>query len=140
MLISYHIDANAILGIAMKNSRAATFTAAWKELHKKFSTTGVAPSTWILDNETSSELQNAIEKSQVQYQLVPPHTHRANTAERAIQTFKNHFKSGLASLDPDFPVAEWDRLLDQAFLTLNQLRTATANPRLSAYAYLFGKF
>ena len=140
VLIGYHTDANAILGIAMKNRRAATITAAWKELHKKISTTGVAPSTWILDNETSGELQNAMEKSQVQYQLAPPHTHRANTAERAIQTFKNHFKSGLASLDPDFPVAEWDRLLDQAFLSLNLLRTATANRRLSAYAYLFGQF
>ena len=46
----------------------------------------------------------------------------------------------MASLDPDFPVAEWDRLLDQAFLTLNLLRKATVNPRLSAYAYLFGQF
>ena len=56
-------------------------------------------------------------KNPVQYQLVPPHTHRANAAEGAIQTFKNHFKSGLASLHPDFPVAEWDRLLDQAFIS-----------------------
>ena len=74
------------------------------------------------------------------FQLVPPHTHRANAAERAIQTFNNHFKAGLASLDPDFPVAEWDRLLEQAFLTLNLLRSARVNPSLSAYAYLFENF
>ena len=41
--------------------------------------------------------------------------HRANAAERAIQTFKNNLKAGLASVDPAFPVAEWDRLLQQAF-------------------------
>ena len=35
---------------------------------------------------------------------------------------------------------EWDRLLDQAFLTLNLLQTARANPSLSAYTYLFGDF
>ena len=35
---------------------------------------------------------------------------------------------------------EWDRLLDQAFLTLNLLRTSRNNPNLSAYAYLFGNF
>ena len=79
-------------------------------------------------------------KHNAQFQLVPPHNHRTNLAERAIQTFKNHFKAGLSSLHPDFPIAEWDRLLPQAFLTLNLLRQATANPNLSAYAYLFGNF
>ena len=43
-------------------------------------------------------------------------------------------------MDPDYPVAEWDRLLDQAFLTLNLLRTARINPSLSAHTYLFGNF
>ena len=74
------------------------------------------------------------------YQLVPPHNHRANAAERGIQSFQNHFKVGLASLDPNFPIAEWDHLLTQAFLTLNLLRTANSNPRLSAHAYLFRQF
>jgi hypothetical protein len=31
----------------------------------------------------------------INYQLVPPHMHRRNAAERAIRTFKNHFISGL---------------------------------------------
>ena len=75
-------------------------------------------------------------KSKTFFQLVPPHTHRANVAERAIQTFKSHFTVGLASLDPAFPIAEWDRLLEQAFITLNLLLTARSNPKLSSYAYL----
>ena len=94
----------------------------------------------MLDNETSQELKNAMIKYKTDYQLVPPHTHRANSTERAIQTFKSHFIAGLCSLDPNFPINEWDRLLHQAFLTLNLLRTARANPALSAYAYLFGNF
>ena len=52
----------------------------------------------------------------------------------------NTYKSALASLDPDFPIAEWDRLLEQALLALNLLRPSNANPRLSAYASLFGQF
>ena len=76
----------------------------------------------------------------ITYQLVPPHNHRANPAERAIQTFKNHFIAGLCSCDPDFPIREWDRLLPQAEITLNLLQTARANPKLSAYTYLFGLF
>ena len=34
-----------------------------------------------------------------------------NAAERAIRTFKNHFIAGLASIDNQYPIREWDRLL-----------------------------
>jgi len=76
-------------------------------------------------------------KAKTTFQFVPPHTHRANVAERAIQTFKGRFKAGLASVHPDFPISEWDRLLEQVFLTLRLLRASKVNPKLSAYAYLF---
>ena len=65
----------------------------------------------MLDNECSNELRAAFFKHNVGFQLDKPHLHRANAAERAIRTFKEHFKAGLASLDPDFPVQEWDRLI-----------------------------
>ena len=74
------------------------------------------------------------------YQLVPPHLHRQNAAERAIRTFKNHFIAGLASLPPKFPISQWDCLLQQAEITLNLLQTSRANPDLSSYAYHFGLF
>ena len=46
----------------------------------------------ILDKEASAEY-NLIFKAEwvVGYQLVPPHIHRRNSAERAIRTFKAHF-------------------------------------------------
>ena len=44
------------------------------------------------------------------------------------------------SCDPDFPLSEWDRLLVQAAITLNLLRTSRVNPNLSAYTCLFGNF
>jgi hypothetical protein len=58
----------------------------------------------------------------VDYQLVPPHCHIRNTTERAIQTLKENFFSGLASVDPDFPLHLWECLLPQAEMTLNLLR------------------
>lgn len=79
-------------------------------------------------------------ENEVTYQLVPPHVHQANIAERAIQAFKSHFKAILASVNPDFPLALWDLLLPQAVITLNLLRAARANPHLSVHAYLFGNF
>ena len=56
-----------------------------------------------MDNEISAEILNALKQKEVNYQLVPPHTHRRNLAERAIQTYKNHLKAELANADPAFP-------------------------------------
>ena len=56
--------------------------------------------------------------------------------ERTIQTFKTHFKAGLASLDPDLSLSECDRLIHQAVLTLNLLRSARANPDLLPHIHI----
>ena len=53
---------------------------------------------------------------------------------------KNHFKTILVLTNPQFPMAQWDLLLDQACLTLNLLRAARCNPKISAYTYLYGNF
>jgi hypothetical protein len=63
---------------------------------------------YILDNEASAELKAALAKYDLTYQLVPPHLHCCNAAERAIWTYKNHLLASLATCDPAFPVAEWD--------------------------------
>ena len=104
LLIGYHYDANAILGVPLRNRQTVTITKGWQHLHSQYSKAGVAPSTWIRDNETSIELKTAMEKRKVAFQLVPPHNHRANAAERAIQTFKNHFKAGLFLIPIFLPV------------------------------------
>jgi hypothetical protein len=69
---------------------------------------------------------------------VPPHCHRRNAAERAICTFKEHFVSGISSVDPTFPFHLWDILLPQAEITLNLLRTSRLHPQLSAAAHFHG--
>jgi hypothetical protein len=69
------------------------------------------------------------------YQLVPPHCHRTNAAERAIRTFKEHFKAGLATVDRDFPAHLCDRLLSQEEITLNLLQASWLHPQLSAAAH-----
>ena len=92
------------------------------------------------DNEISTELKNAFKKYKIKYECVPPKIHRRNTAERAIQTFKNHFLAGLATCDPKFLITELDRLLQQAEITLNLLRQSRQNTKLSAYSHLFGPY
>eukprot|EP00957_Ditylum_brightwellii_P059061 4480136-Ditylum_brightwellii.AAC.1 len=48
--------------------------------------------------------------------------------------------AGLATCHPNFPIAEWGRLIEQTNLTLNLLQTSRTNPNLSAYAYIFGQY
>ena len=93
----------------------------------------------MLDNKISTDLINVFESRKITYQLLPPENHRRNAAERAIQTWKNYFIADLSSVDPTFPMTEWDRLVQQGELTLNLPQNARVNPNLSAWAYLFGQ-
>ena len=81
-----------------------------------------------------------MDQEHVEFQLVPPGVHQHNAAERAICTFKNHCIAGLCSVDKNFPLHLWDRLLPQAILTLNLLRGSPINPKLLAHSQLFGAF
>ena len=49
-------------------------------------------------------------------------------------------KACLETIDPQYPLQEWEQLLPQCELTLNLLRTSSLNPNLSAWEYLFGVF
>ena len=62
ILIAYHYDSNAILGLPLKNRRAGTITKAWTSLQEQFTKSGNPPNTWIMDNETSHDLQTAMTK------------------------------------------------------------------------------
>ena len=76
----------------------------------------------------------------MQCELVTPYKHRNNQVEWSIQTFKSHFKVALASVNPNFPFAEWGSIIPQASITLNLLRSDRCNPKLSAYSCVFGTF
>ena len=44
------------------------------------------PNTYVLDNEVSQTQIDVMTIENITYQLVPPHIHRANFAERVIHT------------------------------------------------------
>ena len=108
LLVVYDYDSNAILHNPLKNKTAAEITRGWTDIHARLTLRSNAPNMYILDNEASNDLKKALKKYDLTYQLVPPHIHRRNAAERAIRTFKNHLLAILASCDPNFPIAEWD--------------------------------
>jgi hypothetical protein len=122
----------------MKSRSASEWVKAYDTIHQELTAKGFKPKPETFDNEASAALKNFFTANDVDYQLVPPHCHRRNAAERAIRNFKKHFVAGLSSVDPTFPLHLWDRLLPQAEITLNLLRTSILHPQLSAAAHFHG--
>ena len=60
-----------------------------------------------MDNYCSSDLKEAMKKYEIDFQMAPPHMHRKNTAEREIETYKNHFISIFSTTYTDFPIIKW---------------------------------
>ena len=136
----YDNDSNAILAEPMKNRSQAEIVKTQAYLHEYLSKRGFTPQVQMLDNECPEKLKEHFRSRGMSFQLVPPHLHQTNAAERAIVTFKNHFISGFASAGPSFLMHLWCRLLPQATTTLNLLRPLRVNPLLSAKTILNGDF
>jgi hypothetical protein len=137
-MIVYSYDCNYIKPVPMKSRSASEWVRAFGEVFQELTSRGFKPKLQTMDNEASAALKNYFTEQDITYQLVPLHCHRRNAAERAIRTFKEHFVAGLASVDPDFPMHLWDRLLPQAEMSLNLLQTSRLHPQLSAAAHLHG--
>jgi hypothetical protein len=101
---------------------------------------GLKPKLVKLDNEASKLLKDYLHQQEITFQLVPPYSHRRNSAEREIRSFKDHLIAGLCSTEKSFPMHLWDRILPQAVITLNMLRTSRINPKLSAATHIFGQY
>ena len=132
-------DSSAILVEPMKNRSSGETIRAYQALIARLNSAGIFPKEHILDNECSTDFKAIIKTNKMSYQLVPPHDHRRNRAEKAIQTFKAHFIAILCGTDPSFPLHLWDRLLAQAEHTLNMLRPAWMLKTISAHTYLWGQ-
>jgi hypothetical protein len=138
VLILYEYDDNAILAAPMNSRADYEDVGAYTVLYKRLTDAGLHPKFQMMDNEASEAVNEFLRKENIQYQLVTPHVHRRNAAERAIRTFKAHFIAGSSTVDAHFPMHLWCRLIHQATITLNLLRNSHLNKNLSAYAQVFG--
>lgn len=104
IMILYSDDANGILAQPVKNRSEQELVDAIKVLHTRINHANLPLRFHIMDNECPAGLKRYLNEQNIQYQLVPPYYHRQNPAERAIQTFKAHLISGIASANPNFPL------------------------------------
>jgi hypothetical protein len=130
IMILYDYDSNAILSQPIKDGTAPELLKAIQIVEQELVARGLTPKLMKLDNEASKLLNTYLHQQDITFQLVPPYSHRVNSAERAIISLKDNLIPGLCSTDKSFPMHLWDRLLPQAVITLNMLRTSRINPKL----------
>jgi hypothetical protein len=140
IMILYDYDSNAILAKPIKYRTAPELLRAFQVMEQKLVDRGLKPKLMKLDNEASKLLKTYLHQHNITFQLVPPYSHRRDSAERAIRSFKDHLIAGLCSTDKSFPMHIWDRLLPQEVITLNMLRTSRINPKLSAATHIYGQY
>ena len=121
----------------LPNRHHSSYIEAYKLTHEHWKKYGPIPTIFRLDNETSVPLEAYI-TTFADFKFFPAGNHRANRAERAMRTWKNHFIATLASASPQFPMRHWDKLLPIAEITLNCLLPWHPNPSISAYHGLTG--
>jgi hypothetical protein len=89
----------------------------------------------LTDNEISNMARNYFAKAKVEQRLVEPYNHRANDAERHIQTAKRHIIATIAGRDSECALENWDKAVQMAELTLSLLRKGTAEGQSSYHSY-----
>jgi hypothetical protein len=139
-MILYDYDSNAIMGQPIKDTTAPELLRAFQVMEQELVARGLKPKLMTVDNESSKLLKTYLHQQNITFQLVPQYSLRRNAAERAIRSFKDHLIAGLCSTDKSFPMHLWDRLLPQAVITLNMLRTSRKNPKLSASTQIDGQY
>jgi hypothetical protein len=71
---------------------------------------GYKPKMTVMDNQATKYIKQFLTKKECTLQVVEPHNHRVNAAEKSIQTFKDAFITALAMTDSEFPLQLWDKL------------------------------
>eukprot|EP00804_Cyclotella_cryptica_P015967 CCRYP_004129-RA/>CCRYP_004129-RA protein AED:0.18 eAED:0.18 QI:0/0/0/1/0/0/2/0/948 len=137
-MILYHVASNSIWVEPTKNRTEGELILARSRALLRMKACNITPQHQVLDNEISAAYREAITTSAMTYQLVPPDDHRRNIAEKAIQTWKDHFVSALSGTADNFPLHLWCQLIPQMERQLNLLRQSNNNPKISSYAHLYG--
>ena len=84
IFVLYDYNSNCILTEPIHNRTATKLLRAYSKVQTLLKQRCFTPKLQRLDNEASTILKDYMHNQQIDFQLVPPHMHRRNTAERAI--------------------------------------------------------
>ena len=120
--VLYHYESNCILATLIKGMDDKTIFEACKKYFEELTSKGFKPKLNVMDNQAIKHINQYLSENECKLQLVEPHNHRVNAAERAIQTFMDAFIAALATTDVGFPLKLWNKLTPQVQSCLNLMR------------------
>ena len=138
--VIYYYKTNAILETPIPGLDSASILDAYKKNFQYLESKGYKPKLNVMDNQATKVIKAYLNPRHAKLQLVKPHNHSGNAAERAIQTFKNQFIGALCTTDSNFPVQLWDKLAPQVQDSINLLHQSCINPNQSACKALEGPY
>jgi hypothetical protein len=136
----YHYESNSILAMPLKGLDDISIFNMYKMHFNILTSKGFKPKLNVMDNQATKQIKQFLTKQDCRLQLVEPHNHHVNAAERAIQMFKNAFIAALATTDSEFSLQLWDKLTPQVQDTLNLMHASRINPTISMYKALNGPY
>ena len=111
---------------------------AWIDTFGALEHHGEAPIIHIFDNDCSNNLKKVFTTTYIISQVVP-HVHGCYSAERTMHNFKSHPITCLHTCDSRLQIKGRNRIIQNAIITLNLLRSSRRNLLLSVHASVFGK-
>ena len=139
-LVMFSDTANYIHVESMDNRNAGTYEQAFNDGLKFFRDRDIPINILRLDNEQSSLVSAICVRNKIKLELVPPGNHRSNTAERAIDTWKSHKISMMATADEECDPKVFKHFNKQGELTINLLRQSGMSKFVSAWHQVNGKY
>jgi hypothetical protein len=139
LIIYYHYKTNAIFALPISGFSNDIMFAASQQQYNLSKLKGYKICLNVINNQATKVIKK-LDEEQCDLLLVEPHDHRANATESAIQTFKVHFISALATTHSKFTLQLWDRLTPQVESTLNMMHSLCVSPNISVYKAVHGPF
>ncbi len=137
VMILHNVNSNSSWVEALKNNTGGKLIMAQARALERMRKAGIVPKHQIMKNLKSAAYKEAICAWSMTFELVPPDDHQRNMAEKAIQTFKDHFVDVLSGCTPTFPLHLWCQLLPQVEQQLLLFCQSRLHPNLSAYAHIY---
>ena len=105
-------ESNTILVKPIAGLDDVSIFNAYKQYFDELKGKGFKPKLNIMDNQATKHIERFLTKNNCRLQIVEPHNHCVNAAERTIQMFKVAFIAALATTDSNFSNSEWPLRLE----------------------------
>ena len=102
-MVVYNHDSNAITADPLKTKATDEQLNNISKFHTFLRKSEIFPKIHVMDNDCPGVVKVCIRNNKAELQLIPPNIHWTNSAEKVIGIFKDHFISGLLTVNPYFP-------------------------------------